>query len=310
MAISETALLNLYCGYKRYEVGLLDGDLEGLAQLAHKFETVLKKESDAAKGVLGEVHYDIIVRLKFAFKELGKKDSAFIGFHDRIFVNVLKVAAAPSMVTKLFEEFIKGITYFRQQIDPRHPFPVYHRLHSCGPNLYGAQMDEEYRGAHLTCPGGLPRSEKNRRKTLIERCYLERLIYDELYRHFALHHPARGNAEPEQDLAHTTRLRLVESDYRSCFRDGRIEIAIRYESNYPTHLEVRRYKKDALVSTEVYVKTLGDLSNRFVVYEPGVYCHRLISKDSVAFAKVNVFDMEQDWKRTGAFKMPVVTDAH
>lgn len=302
--MAEVALLNLYVAYKSHTVAI-QPDLNVVITAAQKFERALKTESKEQKDMLLEVHYDVLVKLKFGFKELGKHESFFIGAHDRIFKNVFGMTCTPQSLTKLFEEFIKGITYFRQQLDPRHTFPVYHRLHSCGPN--NKDMDAPHRGANLICPGGLPRSERLRRKALTERCYLERLVYDALFKHYSLSHPERGNAEIEQDERHVERLRLVAQDYMTCFRNMRIKVNMRYESGYPTGLEVKRFKKDELVSTEVYVKTLGDLQNKFAVYEPGVYCKRVVHASGKVFAKINLFDMEQDWKRTH-LEMPLVVD--
>ena len=302
--MAETALLNLYVAYKSYK--LILNDLNCVVTAAKKFERTLKNEIKEHKDLLVEVHYDVLVKLKFAFKELAKLDAFFVGAHDRIFKNGLSLTNTPQSLTKLFEEFIKGITYFRQQLDPRHPFPVYHRLHSCGPN--NKDLDGAHRAANLTCPGGLPRSEKARRKVLTERCYVERLIYDALFKHYTLLHPDRGNAELEQDERHIERLMLVEQDFRSCFRNMRVEVEMRFESGYPTRLEVKKIKKDELVSTEIYVKSLGDLQNKFCVYEPGVFCKRIVHSTGNVFAKINIFDMEQDWKRAH-IDIPLVVNA-
>lgn len=304
--MAEVALLNLFVAYKSHVVAI-QTDIGIVVTATKRFERALKGESKEQKDMMIEVHYDLLVKLKFGFKELAKLDAFFVGAHDRIFKNVLGITSTPQSLTKLFEEFIKGITYFRQQLDPRHPFPVYHRLHSCGPN--NKDMDAAHRASNLICPGGLPRSEKFRRKALTERCYVERLVYDALFKHYTLLHPEKGNADVEQDERHIERLRLVEQDYRTCFRNMRVEVDVRYESGYPTRLEVKRFKKHELVSTEVYVKTLGDLQNKFSVYEPGVYCKRVVHARGGVFAKINVFDMEQDWKRSQNESFPLVVNA-
>lgn len=302
---AEVPLLNLFVAWKSFKVGIEEAT--AVVNAAKRFEKAVKKEGDEARNLLMEVHYDSLVKLKFGFKELAKTDVFFIGAHDRVFKNTLGMLDTQQSITKLFEEFIKGITYFKQQLDPRHPYPIYHRLHSCGPNMHNLDSDYALRAANLICIGQLPWSEKMRRKGLIERCYLERLVYDALYKHFVLQHAERGNAENEQDERHLEHLELVKKDFDTCFRAIDVSVDVRYESGYPTRLEVKRFKKKVLMSTEIFVKTLGDLKNKFCVYEPGVVCHKVVHKTGASYVKVNVFDMEQDWKR-GHIDLPLVVD--
>lgn len=155
-------------------------------------------------------------------------------------------------VTVLFQNFIKGITYFAHENDESNPRPIYHRLYSCG-----LQTPADYRLGNLVCLSSLSKEEVNRRRALIERCYIERLIYNELYKHESLHFPCTGIQELSQDKGHIFRLDLTRQDFETCFPNTRILVHVEYHDGLPFKLVIQRTSKTTSPITLTYTKTIN-----------------------------------------------------
>lgn len=151
--------------------------------------------------------------------------------HDKIF-NKLNISRYVSNVTSIFEEFIKGITYFEDERE-NNVTPIYHRLYSCGP------YEDTHRLGNLICTDILTKAEINRRRPLIERCYVERLIYDEIYKNYALYFPYK-NEPPSQDDGHLFRMKITKEDFETCFPSTQIEVHIDHEENLPIRATIVR----------------------------------------------------------------------
>jgi hypothetical protein len=123
--------------------------------------------------------------------------------HDKIY-NKLQISRYTSHVTSLFEEFIKGITYF------------------------------EHRQGNLICTAELSKHEIQRRRPLIERCYIERLIYDEIYKYYTFHFPTKN------DSPNLFCMKLTKEDFESCFPDTQIVVNIDHEDNVPVRATIVR----------------------------------------------------------------------
>lgn len=139
--------------------------------------------------------------------------------------------------------------------------PVYHRLASCGPARGGAV----HRATHLRCDAdGLPDDQRARNAQRILTCYLERLIYDDMFRTQSLHFPAtlvQAAADPAQDEGHRHWLDVTRSDYRSCFPSEDLGVDLVYHGQFPVSLTVRGVGDDGReLWRDVYVRQL--------VYEP------------------------------------------
>jgi hypothetical protein len=149
-------------------------------------------------------------------------------------------------VTTIFEDFIRGVTYFAdEQPNGALPRPIYHRLASCGPR------DPRHQG-ELGCVDDLSPEVRARRRHRIERCYLERLIYDCIFAQLSLQFAAVGDdvefdemtALPvaRQDAGHRYQLDTVVRDaFRTCFRGTELFAIVNFhESNLPIHLTVHQ----------------------------------------------------------------------
>lgn len=186
--------------------------------------------------------------------------------HDKVFIKHLGMnKPAPLHVTKLFTSFIKGITYFKNEESDANP--IYHRLYSCGPYA------NTYRQGNLVCVEGLSKKELMRRRSLIERCYIERLIYNELWKHETLFFPETGVQDPEQDPGHMFRLKLTKKDFETCFPNIKIDVSIQYENNFPFKLViVRKQNENVVVLT--FTKSMSITSYGNKEYDEIVECKK------------------------------------
>ena len=62
-------------------------------------------------------------------------------------------------------------------------------MYSCGPH------EDTHRLGNLVCTQGLDKKELTRRRPLIERCYIERLIYNEFWKKEAFFFQAIGTQD-------------------------------------------------------------------------------------------------------------------
>jgi hypothetical protein len=150
---------------------------------------------------------------------------------------------------RVFEAFVKGITYFADERDSN-ARPVYHRRSACGPATF------EHRSGHLVCVEGLPAAELQRRRPLIERCYVERLIFDQIFRQ-----EAAGEA---RDEGHVFNLERTMEDFRACFPKTKITVKVAYHLGMPHRVTIERstpqshgkttlvYEKEYLHSAQAY----------------------------------------------------------
>lgn len=247
---------------------------------AKAFESVLSKATDPQKAWIKDTYGAELLRIKNTILFIKELRS----FHDKIFTKHFQYKRIiPLPITELFENFIKGITYFSNEIyDAR---PIYHRLYSCGP------YEDSYRLGNLVCTDELDKKELARRRPLIERCYIERLIYDELWKKEALFFPSIGTQESSQDSGHMFRLELTKKDYNGCFPDTDISINIKYNDNMPVCLVITR-KIGNGVTLLTYKKNVVITSYGHRLYEDLVECEKEVTtnNNTKTYFKVSTFD--------------------
>lgn len=206
-----------------------------------------------------------------------------------------RTASRPDVTTPLFENFIHGITYFRNQA-PGTRHPLYHRLLSCGPGTHA------FRDAYLRCevPGmQITRSERRERASRILRCYTERLIYDAIWQREHVHMPAVGTEErTPQDSGHEFYMTEVHKDFETCFPSMRIQVEVQYDpsGSIPVRALVLRFAHNTVTSKELYQKSIVGRN----LYGPTVEAARWTSRQS--YIKTQSFDQETSWR-------PVTGDA-
>jgi hypothetical protein len=210
------------------------------------------------------------------------------GFYDRIFRNLLQIGKrVPTHISRRFEEFVKGVTYLKSQTTIE--VPAYHRLQSCGPG------DDAFRKEFEQCTPEMQRMDREEIKRRIETCYVERLIYDELFKYYTLHFPQIGTDHLEQDEGHKHRLALTKEDFRSCFPNIDVKVDIEYDMDWPVSLRIVRFLHGDIVSVEVYIKhiVLDETHGKF--YGNVVDAHRITKQNR--YVRTQSFEFIPNWKR-------------
>lgn len=173
---------------------------------------LLRITGEIEKRAFADKYYEELLKVKFYL--VSKRDANARRVHDILFTNLLKIGKTPPMrITKIFEEFVKGITYFSNETTNGEQ-PIYHRLASCGPR------NDAFRNTFNQCTRSNKR-EKRILKEKIQTCFIERLIYDKLYTHQTLFFPASGNAQHTQDQGHVNWLAITKADFRRMFSQYR-----------------------------------------------------------------------------------------
>lgn len=187
-----------------------------------------------------------------------------------------------SNITKLFNEFIKGITYFHDQVNfmvTNKPVPLYHRTTCCGPR----------EGPIVN----------------IERCYIERQLYDEIYKLFVVHFPKSMDDhdyyEPHQDNGHVQFLKVMKQLYASTFPDVddiKVKLNKDVEFHLPISITITKKYKNGKFTKDVYTKIykMNKLNNQ--LYENEIECLRNDTSSGVIkrFKKKQSFEKEIAWK--------------
>ena len=286
----ENEFYNVVSEARRYE--LSSGNLDSLKGSLTRWEKLLKKTDPEIIAEFENVYWSELTRVMNILG--GIKDPSIRGIYDRIFKNVFGIKKRiPVALTIMFGKFIKGITYFQNQNSSGIETPIYHRLYSCGTG------DDAFRNTFQRCTPDMDRQDRIDIRTRIETCYIERLIYDYMYRNIAMFFPNIGAEERKQDQKHIDRLLLTKGDFETCFPNLRIEIDMDFTfdpMHWPTKLVIRRYIRDRIVSTETYERgivfgdVIGDRS-----YEDAVEATK--ETDQYKYFRVQRFAYKPAWKR-------------
>lgn len=153
-------------------------------------------------------------------------------------------------VTRSFNALCRGITTFRGDDTPSQG-PIYHRSKSCGPR-------ERDKASHMDCVTAHA-SDRARRAEHARNCYVERLLYNDLYEAML----GRG-----QDMPHRYELRTVERLFQECFPGKAVVTALSFAGDVTT-VHVTTLSNGAAESVETY-NTMGDgrVACDWVEYDP------------------------------------------
>jgi len=275
----ENTFLNvaMECRKIQMQIGSVDKLIDCVQQLDGAFDAATNPDlvlfMDTFKAE--------IIRSKMVIENLAKKHPKLRSTHDRIFKNKLGlVGRIPRGITKLFEEFIKGITFFQVQQDHTNVVPIYHRFDSCGVG------NTKHRTENLICAGTPGKAEIKRRRTTTNRCYIERLIFDALWK--------METINETQDDKHVKRIELTKQDFQTCWGDQRdVCVHVDYMDNFPYKVYIENYYGKRLISSEVYTKTYVFSVGGNKTYEAIVECLRTTGRKS--YAKSQSFRYEEDW---------------
>lgn len=191
----------------------------------------------------------------------------FSRLHNRIFI-ALKYNAymiqTTALVTKRFTEFSKGITYFANEVQES-SYPIYHRDISCG----SSQQTSEHRFKQ-TKYGPMLHNQ-------IQRCLIERLLYDDIYQ----------KTIGFQDLGHSYELETVKRIYDKYFPKNSIKVSVNYLQDIPYMITI----KYNVSHKERYIKTLNDSG-----YDMQIDCKQW--KDGNYNVKTQTYNLEEKWRST------------
>jgi hypothetical protein len=225
---------------------------------------------------------------RVAFSLQNVKIPEVTSYYDRIFRKIFHIGKrVPTYISRRFEEFVKGVTYLKFQTTIE--VPVYHRLHSCGPGT------DAFRKEYQQCTPEMQRMQRDEIKRRIETCYVERLIYNELYKYYTLHFPLSGTEQLEQDEGHVHRLEVTKEDFRSCFPNIEVKVDIEYDMDWPVSLRIVRLLHGDIVSIEVYMKSIVLNGTHGKFYNPVVDAHRITKQNT--YVRTQSFDFIPNWKR-------------
>lgn len=274
--MSDTALINQFMKVatecRKHGLGL-SHDIENTLR---QFEKCVAVASDPQKAWLKDVYGSELRRMRQTISTMPQLRS----LQDKIFTRHLRYDKdAPSHVTELFREFIKGITYFAGE--GTEGKPIYHRFFSCGP------YEDTHRQGNLVCTENLSSKEIRRRKPLIERCYIERLIYNELWTHEMLFFPRTGVEQTQQNEGHMFRLDLTMRDYETCFPGTKLKVVIDYENNFPYKLVISKLINEKNVTKLTYIKTYTMTTYGNKIYSDLVECIK--EENDKKYMKISTF---------------------
>lgn len=195
-------------------------------------------------------NYGDLIKIKHFLIEL--KNIKARSLHDRIFTKIFKLdKRVPLGITIIFEEFIKGITYFRTEEENKKKIPIYHRVASCG------DSSNDFKKKYLICYGTNTPQDIEIKRNHIFKCFLERLIYDNMYKHLTLHFPTNLlDSEVEQNEGHKFQLSERGINFNTCFTGIKLKIDIYYENNFPRDLIIEYLdENNNIIQIEKYYKT-------------------------------------------------------
>jgi hypothetical protein len=265
-------------------------DENDVIEAAKELSTKLDKErnDDLIRNM--KTHYfDQIAKIKHFMSNAGKENPVIKSLHDKIFQKHFNLSQIPQNVTRIFEVFIKGITYFHSEDKKtKKPSPIYHRISSCGNS-----RDNTFRGAFLQCSSDKSLNQINEIKKRIQKCYLERLIYNEIYLHESVFIPGEFDDTHSQDKGHVNWMNETKRDFHSCFPTEEITVTVdMYDGFLPRRLVIKRYHADVLLCVETYIKEIGGVVKQYL---ESVECYQ---KDALGMvkAKIQTFQNETEWE--------------
>ena len=225
--------------------------LEEIITVLDSLKKFLSKQS---RKRLERFRYEHDQSLRFVKQKLvSMRNSKVRSFHDKIFKNILRYDDLKRRVTLIFEQFIRGITLFDNEMKKPIAEIAYHRDASCGSRDLDREQYKDTRSCKIT--HGNPTLKVN--KKLVYKCYLERLIYDEMYKQYTLFFPDQWDQESYQDRGHRTMLEDVRKDFESCYPNVVLSVVIKYTThNIPYFLEITKQSKkyQQVIEIETYIR--------------------------------------------------------
>ncbi len=260
----ENTLNDIRIALFKYNNNLIAFQL--LEQNLIEFDTIIKRVPRKNIESFITNHYQILTKIKHELLGCIEKNNSnknkLIKYRDKIFFSKLQnidLVSISKRLTRIFNEFMKGITYYENERVFDEKAPIYHRSGSC----------VSKGNSNKKCDG--MNNEITSKE--IEKCYLERLVYDKMWTEVA---------GMQQDEGHLRWLTDTREAYNTCFPNCEIEIEfpefpqefrqVNVNNSHlrllndvvPTKMMVRKYNNGKLLSTETYTKTYDYLLKEYV----------------------------------------------
>lgn len=279
----ETSFLNLDSSAQLFWRNITQANRKNVRDAIQSFQQSLLRNADVCEGFLSCYGCKLLA-LHLLFNDRSLRGDAIRVDMTTLFQKFH--IDTSSSITKLFNEFIKGITYFHDQVNfmvTNKPVPLYHRTTCCGPR----------EGPIIN----------------VERCYVERKLYDEIYKLFVVHFPKTMDDhdyfEPQQDDGHVQFLNVMKQLYAATFPDVQdISVTINkdVEFHLPLTITITKQYKDGKITEDIYAKTykVNKLNNQ--LYENDVKCSRKDTSGGTVkfYEKKQSFEQEITWKEVVA----------
>lgn len=271
--VKATSLLHHFLGRRAgtFQADVYKKRLDGLAiQWKALAADMTRKEKRQFFDSNMHLFHQIHTTLAGHYISNGHKDliQLFRSPHDMIFgsMDVKRPGAKfRRLPTKVFTEFIKGITFFAG--DPVRENPVYHRTSSCGTGeLTVADKFRRTRG-YSEESGYLNREH-------VKRCYIERLIYNEIFE----------NILYTQDHGHLRELKEMERLYQDLYPTSNLAVKVGHFEGTPRIFPTSLRVTDGDMYTEDYRKDANSNIVRCLKVDNGQTYH-----------KFQTFDAETPW---------------
>ena len=253
-----------------------DGKKNQIINITKEFIKILKNINPNHILLQGFIdkNYTELIKLKHILTKLKTSNSR--SCIDILFKNILHFHSnMPLGITITFEHFVKGITYFSNEKENKSQIPIYHRAASCG------NKRKNFRD--LISQNHISDEAK---KIHIHKCYLERLIYDDMYKHLTFHFPKNKNTqELAQNKGHLHQLHSRAQNYFNHFLGEDIKIQLFYDNLFPSMLNVFYYRDNILLRTERFIKTtyIDDYGN--TQYSDNVICSKIENNNETYFSQ-------------------------
>lgn len=238
--LNSIRIILLDYNYQRVEI---QDVLNELNTFIIRLKTLGKKERDG----FTQDNQIILSTIKFEIDYLIKSNSqqTLIRIRDQLFGSLLRNVVIENErcnVTKIYNEFTRGITYFQNEQVYDINQPSYHRDGSCSKK--GSKNHECIQTNNI--------DTKQKKKNDIRKCYIERIIYDFLWTKYIF---------SSQDINHIEWLSKTKEAYQTCFpeKDLYIDIQIDETSNMPTKLAL--YEENI---QEIYEKRYDNINKQYI----------------------------------------------
>ena len=170
------------------------------------------------------------------------------------------------LITNIFTNFVKGITYFESEFQQSR-YPIYHRNASCGST--NQTSDEKF----IKTLYGPDKS------LYVRRCYIERKIYDIIYKRFFNY----------QDIGHLHELKIVEQYYDTYFPNENLKIKLIFDPIKTLYPFILKLETSDYIE-EYHRRLLPDDT-----YYSNVICTQKIIKTNQRLTKVQTFEKPSEW---------------